>query len=60
MMQDHENEGERMRKIAALSDNYIPGSDACTMYKAWSFMLEEFESDQHKHTHLEKELQAAY
>ncbi|MCF2487769.1 iron-sulfur cluster repair di-iron protein [Dyadobacter sp. CY347] len=72
MMQDHENEGERMRKIAALSDNYRPAPDACTTYKASFFMLKEFESDLHKHKHLEnnilfpkavqleKEMQAAY
>ena len=71
MMQDHENEGDRMRKIAALSDNYTPGPEACTTYKASFFMLEEFEGDLHKHIHLEnnilfpkaiqleKELQAA-
>lgn len=72
MMQDHENEGERMRKIAALSGNYRPAHDACTTYKASFFMLKEFESDLHKHIHLEnnilfpkavqleKEMQAAY
>ncbi|MCF0040357.1 MULTISPECIES: hypothetical protein [Dyadobacter] len=58
MMQDHENECKRMRKIAALSGNYTPGPDACTANKALFFVLEEFESDRHKHIHLEKELQA--
>jgi regulator of cell morphogenesis and NO signaling len=52
MMQYHENEGERMRKIAALSDNYAPGPDACIANKASSFMLAEFESDRRKHIHL--------
>ena len=56
MMHEHDTEGERFRKIAALSDNYNPPQDACTTYKVAFSMLKEFENDLHKHIHLENNI----
>lgn len=53
MMQEHDTEGERFRKIAELSNNYTPPEDGCTTYKVAFSMLKEFESDLHLHIHLE-------
>lgn len=56
MMHEHDAEGERFRKIAALSNNYTPPSDGCNTYKVTFAMLEEFEQDLHKHIHLENNI----
>lgn len=56
MMHEHDNEGERFRKIAELSNNYTPPADACTTYKVAFAMLKEFEEDLHLHIHLENNI----
>lgn len=56
MMHEHENEGERFRKIAALTDNYNPPADACNTYKVTFALLKEFEEDLHLHIHLENNI----
>ena len=56
MMQEHENEGDRLRKIALLTDNYTPPADACNTYKVTFAMLKEFEQDLHIHIHLENNI----
>ncbi|RKR08473.1 regulator of cell morphogenesis and NO signaling [Flavobacterium sp. 90] len=56
MMQEHDNEGERFRQIALLTNNYTPPSDGCTTYKVTFAMLKEFEEDLHKHIHLENNI----
>ena len=56
MMEEHDNEGERFRRIATLSDNYTPPTDACATYKTAFSLLEEFENDLHKHIHLENNI----
>ena len=56
MKDDHENEGERFRKIAELTNNYTPPSDACNTYKVTFAMLDEFEKDLHVHIHLENNI----
>ncbi|HEX8014701.1 MAG TPA: iron-sulfur cluster repair di-iron protein [Flavobacterium sp.] len=56
MMKEHDNEGVRFRKIAELTSNYTPPSDACNTYKVTFAMLEEFEQDLHKHIHLENNI----
>ncbi len=56
MFMEHDNEGERFRKIEALSDNYNPPADACGTYRVTYSLLEEFESDLHKHIHLENNI----
>jgi regulator of cell morphogenesis and NO signaling len=56
MMEEHNAEGERFRKIADLTNNYTPPADACNTYKVTYAMLEEFEQDLHKHIHLESNI----
>jgi regulator of cell morphogenesis and NO signaling len=56
MMEEHDNEGERFRTIAALTNNYTSPADACNTYRVTYAMLEEFEQDLHKHIHLESNI----
>jgi regulator of cell morphogenesis and NO signaling len=56
MMEEHDNEGERFRTIAALTNNYTPPEDACNTYRVTFAMLDEFEQDLHKHIHLESNI----
>jgi len=56
MMHEHDNEGDRFREIANLTNNYTAPSDGCTTYKVTFAMLKEFEEDLHKHIHLENNI----
>jgi regulator of cell morphogenesis and NO signaling len=56
MMEEHDNEGERFRQIAELSNNYNPPADGCNTYKVTFAMLKEFEQDLHLHIHLENNI----
>ncbi|WP_177734520.1 MULTISPECIES: iron-sulfur cluster repair di-iron protein [Flavobacterium] len=56
MKEEHDTEGERFRKIAAITDNYTPPADACNTYRVTFAMLEAFENDLHKHIHLENNI----
>ncbi|WP_369048244.1 iron-sulfur cluster repair di-iron protein [Tenacibaculum sp. UWU-22] len=56
MMQEHDNEGVRFRKIAEITANYTPPADACNTYRVTFAMLEEFEQDLHLHIHLENNI----
>ena len=56
MMEEHEVEGERFRKMSSLSDGYNPPADACATYKVAYSMLKEFEGDLHLHIHLENNI----
>lgn len=56
MMHEHDNEGERFRKIAALTNNYSPPADACNTYQVTFALLKEFEDDLHQHIHLENNM----
>ncbi|MCB9426521.1 MAG: iron-sulfur cluster repair di-iron protein [Flavobacteriales bacterium] len=56
MRHEHDNEGERFRQIAQLSDNYIPPADACNTYRVTYALLKEFEEDLHLHIHLENNI----
>lgn len=56
MMHEHDTEGERFRKIAALSGQYTPPADGCTTYKVTFAALKEFEQDLHVHIHLENNI----
>jgi regulator of cell morphogenesis and NO signaling len=56
MKHEHDAEGERFRRIVALTDNYTPPADACNTYKVTFAMLQEFEQDLHKHIHLENNI----
>lgn len=56
MMQEHDFEGERFRRITVLTNNYTPPEDACNTYRATYALLQEFEQDLHKHIHLENNI----
>jgi len=56
MMEEHENEGERFRQIAELTNNYTPPADGCNTYQVTFAMLDEFEKDLHLHIHLENNI----
>jgi len=56
MMNEHENEGDRFRLIAELSNNYTAPEDGCSTYRVTYAMLQEFEQDLHVHIHLENNI----
>ena len=56
MMGEHDNEGERFRTIAKLSNDYTPPEDACNTYRVAFSLLQEFEDDLHRHIHLENNI----
>lgn len=56
MMQEHDQEGERFRKISELTYNYLPPADACNTYRVTLSLLKEFEEDLHMHIHLENNI----
>jgi regulator of cell morphogenesis and NO signaling len=56
MVHEHETEGERLAKIAILTEGYNPPADACNTFRVTYAMLEEFEQDLHKHIHLENNI----
>lgn len=56
MMNEHETEGDRFRKIAEISNNYTPPADACNTYRVTFALLKEFENDLHLHIHLENNI----
>lgn len=56
MMEEHDVEGERFRKIAEYSSNYSAPDDGCTTYRVAFALLKEFEDDLHLHIHLENNI----
>ena len=56
MMEEHDAEGERFRRIAKLTNNYTTPEDACNTYRATYSILNDFEQDLHKHIHLESNI----
>ena len=56
MKQEHDTEGDRFRKIAELSNNYLPPQEACNTYRVAFLLLKEFEEDLHLHIHLENNI----
>ncbi len=56
MLHEHDEEGERFRRIAALSNTYTPPADGCNTYRAAFALLQEFEQDLHRHIHLENNI----
>ncbi|HAO07217.1 MAG TPA: iron-sulfur cluster repair di-iron protein [Chryseobacterium sp.] len=56
MKHEHTVEGERLRQIAELTNEYTPPADACNTYKVTFAMLQDFENDLHQHIHLENNI----
>ena len=53
MEDEHETAGGLMAEIRRLSDDFTPPEGACATWRAAYAKLEEFESDLHRHVHLE-------
>jgi len=56
MMHEHDQEGERFKKIELLTDHYQAPADACNTFKVTFALLQEFENDLHLHIHLENNI----
>jgi regulator of cell morphogenesis and NO signaling len=53
MTAEHDDAGEALAKMRALTDGYAPPAGACPTYRALLDSLFELESDTHRHVHLE-------
>ena len=56
MEAEHQNAGDEMYAIRALSNGYTPPDDACTTYRVCFQELQDFERDLHEHVHLENNI----
>lgn len=56
MEHEHTEEGDKLVRIAELTNDYQMPADGCNTYKVTFAMLEEFEQDLHKHIHLENNI----
>lgn len=56
MEAEHDNAGNLMREINALTNSYTPPQDACATYRVLYNELKEFENDLHIHVHLENNI----
>lgn len=56
MEEEHEKEGNRFKKIAVLTNHYQHPKGACQTFQVTYSMLRDFESDLHKHIHLENNI----
>jgi regulator of cell morphogenesis and NO signaling len=56
MKADHAEEGERLSRIATLTNHYTVPDDACNTYRVTYELLKEFEQDLHIHIHIENNI----
>lgn len=56
MEEEHDEAGDSMKKIRALTNDYTLPEDACTTFELLYKNLEAFEQDLHKHVHLENNI----
>lgn len=56
MHADHDQEGDRFRRIELLTAGYTVPADGCATYSVALAMLKDFESDLHMHIHLENNI----
>lgn len=56
LMNEHDQEGEYLREIRSLTDNFSPPDYACNTYKVAFALLKEFEKSMHQHIHLERDI----
>jgi regulator of cell morphogenesis and NO signaling len=56
MMAEHDAAGETLARIRALSHDYTAPEGACPTYRGFYQGLAEFESDLHRHVHLENNI----
>jgi len=53
MLHEHNEAGEALAKLNALTNGYVPPPEACNTYRALFAGLSDLEEDLHKHIHLE-------
>lgn len=56
MMMEHDNAGQILREMRALTSDYNVPADACMSYQTLYQALENFEKDLHQHIHLENNI----
>lgn len=56
MMSEHDDDGERLRTMRQVSNNYALPEDACPSFTALYAGLEDLEKDLHRHIHLENNI----
>lgn len=56
MMQEHDDEGVRFKKISELTNVYLPPAHACNSYKLVLNELKQFEENLHIHIHVENNI----
>jgi regulator of cell morphogenesis and NO signaling len=56
MEHEHESAGGAMARISELTGGYQPPEDACTTYRVCLEELKAFETDLHRHVHLENNI----
>jgi len=56
MVAEHENAGENLARIRAVTGGYAVPADACGSFRALYAALEQFERDLHVHVHLENNI----
>lgn len=56
MMLEHEVAGEKMEQMRTVSFGFLVPEDGCASYRAFYSLLAEFESDLHRHIHIENNL----
>ncbi|MBS2005022.1 MAG: iron-sulfur cluster repair di-iron protein [Candidatus Obscuribacterales bacterium] len=53
MLQDHDDAGDTMKKMASLTNNYVAPADACNTFRVLLDSLKRFEIEMHEHVHKE-------
>lgn len=56
MMEEHDDQGENLRHIRELTNNYEVPADGCNTYSVALNLLQEFEKDLHQHIHIENNI----
>jgi regulator of cell morphogenesis and NO signaling len=56
MEHEHDDAGKLLGELRNLTNNYLPPADACTTYRLTFAALRSFETDLHKHIHLENNI----
>jgi regulator of cell morphogenesis and NO signaling len=56
MEEEHNTAGTLMEKIRTVTDNYNMPDNACTTFRLTMNLLRDFESDLHRHVHLENHI----
>jgi regulator of cell morphogenesis and NO signaling len=56
MEAEHDEAGDGLKTIRALTNDFMPPPDTCNTHRALLFALQELESDMHQHVHKENSI----